>query len=102
MTLIDRKVYKKYLQISVSGDISFNEFLKLMLPVFTGKFDDESLLFAFKKFDLNNTGYITATELRQVLSKIGQNYSEREIEAMIRTVDRDGDGRLNFKGSLSI
>jgi calmodulin len=82
----------------VSGDITFNEFLKLMLPVFTGKFDDDSLYFAFKKFDLNNTGFVTASELRTVLSKIGQNYTEREIEAMIKTVDLDGDGMLSFSG----
>ncbi len=82
----------------MSGDITFNEFLKLMLPVFTGKFDDDSLYFAFKKFDLNNTGFVTASELRTVLSKIGQNYTEREIEAMIKTVDLDGDGMLSFSG----
>jgi calmodulin len=82
----------------VTGDITFNEFLKLMLPVFTGKFDQDSLYFAFKKFDLNNTGYISAAELRAVLAKIGQNYSEKEIENMIKTVDRDGDGKLSFQG----
>lgn len=83
--------------LNFSSDIGFNEFLRMMLPVFTGNFDDDSLYFAFKKFDTNNTGYITANELKQVLSKIGQNYSEKQIDEMIRTVDRDGDGRLSFQ-----
>ena len=86
----------------MNSDINFNEFVKLMLPVFTGKFDDDSLYFAFKKFDSNNTGYITAVELRQVLAKIGQNYSERQIDDMIRTVDKDGDGRLGFPGKIFV
>ena len=77
--------------------MSFNEFLKLMLPVFTGKFDNDSLYYAFKKFDTNNTGYITAVELKQVLAKIGQNYTQRQIEDMIATVDKDGDGKLGFE-----
>jgi Ca2+-binding EF-hand superfamily protein len=78
--------------------MNFTEFLKLMLPVFTGSFDDDALYFAFKKFDTNNSGYITAVELKQVLAKIGQNYTQRQIEDMIATVDKNGDGRLGFQG----
>lgn len=69
-----------------------------MLPVFTGKFEDEDLWYAFQKFDLDKSGYITAAELRQILAGIGQNFTDSEIKAMIATVDADTDGRLSFKG----
>ena len=72
-----------------------------MLPVFTGKFEDDELWYAFKKFDLDNSGYISAGEMRQILAKIGQNFSEKEISAMIATVDADSDGRLNFNGLIN-
>lgn len=85
----------------MSRDIDFGEFCKIMLPVFTGKFEDDELLYAFKKFDLDGSGYITASELRQILSKIGQFYSESEIEKMIAAVDLDKDGKLNFPGTNS-
>ncbi len=84
----------------MNSDISFSEFIKLMMPVFTGKFDDDALYFAFKKFDTSNNGYITAIELKQVLAKIGQNYSERQIQEMIASVDVSGDGRLGFQGKI--
>jgi Ca2+-binding EF-hand superfamily protein len=81
-----------------SGDLSFDEFCRILLPVFTGKFQDDELLFVFKKFDLNGTGYISVNELKQVLANVGQNFSEKEIANMIAKVDKDNDGRLNFEG----
>ena len=81
----------------MSGSITFDEFVRMMLPVFTGKFDDDELYYAFKKFDLNNSGYISVLELKEILAKIGQNYSEQQIAAMISMVDTDNDGRLNFQ-----
>ena len=69
-----------------------------MLPVFTGTFDDDELLFAFKKFDLDNSGHITVSELRQILSKIGQHFTEKEIADMIATVDTNNDGSLSYQG----
>ena len=66
--------------------------------MFTGKFQDDELLYAFKKFDLNGTGYISVKELKQVLSNIGQNFSDSQIASMIASVDKDKDGQLNFEG----
>ncbi len=80
----------------MSGDITFDEFLRMMLPVFTGQYDDDKLYYAFQKFDLDNSGYISVKELRQVLDKIGQSYSEEQIEQLVSMVDTDHDGRLNF------
>lgn len=85
----------------MTSDITFNEFVRMMSPVFTGSFDDDALYYAFKKFDGNNTGYITSTELRQILAKIGKNYTTRQVDEMIASVDKDGDGRLDFQGNIS-
>jgi len=80
-----------------SRDLDFEEFCNLMLPVFTGKFDDDDLWYAFKKFDLDGSNYITVAELKKILSNIGQNFSEYEIETMIRKVDSNFDGKLSFE-----
>ena len=69
-----------------------------MLPVFTGRFEDEQLWFAFQKFDKDGSGYITTAELKSLLAQIGQQFSEKDIARMIASVDNDGDGRLSFKG----
>lgn len=80
-----------------SGDFDFKEFCNIMLPLYTGKFEDDELLFAFRKFDTDNNGYITVAELKQILSKIGQHFSEKDIAALVATVDTDKDGRLSYR-----
>ena len=68
----------------------------------TGKFEDEELYFAFKKFDRDNSGTISVAEIQQVLSEIGQNFSEQDIQNMIATVDANSDGNINFTGLFKI
>lgn len=84
-----------------SRDLDFNEFCNLMLPVFTGKFNDDDLWYAFKKFDLDGSGYITVSELKKILANIGQHFTDYEIETMIRKVDSNFDGKLSFQGLLN-
>ena len=67
------------------------------MPAFTGKFEDDELLYAFKKFDLDGSGFITAKELRHILSKIDFFYNETQIQNMIASVDQDKDGKLSFQ-----
>lgn len=70
-----------------------------MLPVLTGKFDDEQTYYAFKKFDTDKSGYITYDELKQILSKVNNNVNEERIKNSLATVDKNKDGKLNFKGN---
>jgi Ca2+-binding EF-hand superfamily protein len=79
-----------------NGQMDFAEFCKLMAPVINGKFDDEDLYFAFKKFDTDGSGRLSTRELQQVMAKIGQNYSEREINEMISNVNNRNDGTITF------
>jgi Ca2+-binding EF-hand superfamily protein len=44
---------------------------------------------------MNNSGYISADELRVVLSKMHRFYSLEEVEELIRRVDRNRDGMVS-------
>lgn len=53
---------------------------------------------AFRVFDADNNGLISAEELQRVLGKLGcGNCSVKECRKMIKGVDRDGDGFVNFE-----
>lgn len=83
-----------------SGQIEFDEFCQLMCRQ---KLDDESgdnaenLKAAFRAFDKDCSGYITADELRQVMTSLGEQLTDEEIEEMIREADNDGDGQINYQ-----
>lgn len=82
----------------MTGQISFPEFCKLMLPVFTGNFGDNELYYAFKKFDKTGDGYLSVSELRQILAQIGQNFSEAQVIEMMLSVGCDIAKGLDFPG----
>uniref|UniRef100_A0A1I8H0H6 Calmodulin n=1 Tax=Macrostomum lignano TaxID=282301 RepID=A0A1I8H0H6_9PLAT len=51
---------------------------------------------AFLLFDRDGGGTISANELGDVMRSLGQNPSEDEVQRLIRQVDVDGNGELDF------
>jgi calmodulin len=94
-------------EVDVDGDgnVSFEEFVDIAWSAGAGSDPDhvlsreeeeKELRDAFRVFDKHNRGYITASDLRAVLQCLGEDLSEEEIEDMIKEVDVDGDGRIDF------
>lgn len=53
---------------------------------------------AFKMFDRDGNGFIDADELRLCMMNLGEKLTLEEVEEMIREVDVDFDGRMNYEG----
>lgn len=54
-------------------------------------------LIDFRKFDLNDSGQISAEELRAVLSKRYRFVSRDEIEELIKKADKNKDGLISIQ-----
>lgn len=80
-----------------SGEIDYNEFKKVMSASFFRKYSKQELQAAFKKFDTDNSGYITAHELSHILSRMGRHISQNEVDAMVKSLDASGDGKISFE-----
>lgn len=86
------------------GNVSFEEFVSILSKSMSGpagntssaEQEERELRDAFRVFDKHNRGYICASDLRAVLQCLGEDLSEEEIEDMIKEVDADGDGRIDF------
>ena len=52
---------------------------------------------AFEMYDLNKNGLISSSELHQILTRLGEGCSLQDCKNMIKTVDSDGDGFVNFE-----
>ena len=52
---------------------------------------------AFRVFDKDGNGYISAAELRHVMTNLGEKLTDEEVDEMIREADIDGDGQVNYE-----
>ncbi|XP_011868132.1 PREDICTED: probable calcium-binding protein CML11, partial [Vollenhovia emeryi] len=91
------------IDIDGDGNVSFEEFVEIVSNMGASTAapsdqhqEEQELRDAFRVFDKHNRGYITASDLRAVLQCLGEDLSEEEIEDMIKEVDVDGDGRIDF------
>ncbi|CAL9052493.1 calmodulin-like [Musa acuminata AAA Group] len=57
---------------------------------------------AFCLFDKDGDGCITLEELGTVIKSLGQDPSEEELQEMIREVDSDGNGTIEFGEFLNL
>ncbi|KAA8538550.1 hypothetical protein F0562_028256 [Nyssa sinensis] len=60
------------------------------------------LVEAFKAFDSDNDGYITAAELGGIVGSLGCNRSEQEVKAMMQQGDTNRDGLLSMPEFLDM
>ena len=48
-------------------------------------------------FDKDGNGFISAAELRHVMTNLGEKLTDEEVDEMIREADVDGDGQINYE-----
>lgn len=56
---------------------------------------EEEIREAFRVFDKDGNGHITAPELRHIMNNLGEKLTDEEIDEMIQQADVDGDGQIN-------
>ncbi|KAL5136684.1 Calmodulin-like protein 11 [Glycine soja] len=97
-----KKIQEMISEVDINGNslsVNFEDFLKIMGRTIKENLTEE-LKDSFKVFDRDNDGYISATELRQVMVKLGERLTDEEVEQMIREADLDGDGRDSYEKFL--
>ncbi|KAJ8321854.1 hypothetical protein KUTeg_000325, partial [Tegillarca granosa] len=81
------------------GEIDFDEFFNMMLRKYQQKESgDEVIRRAFKVFDRDGDGQITMSELKSVLSHIGEKITDKDCEKLMKEADINGDGVINYDG----
>ncbi|NXU41766.1 CABP2 protein, partial [Drymodes brunneopygia] len=85
------------------GKVDFDDFVELMGPKMLAETADmigiKELRDAFREFDTNGDGQISMAELREAMRKLlGQQLNYREVDEILKDVDLNGDGLVDFEG----
>ena len=51
----------------------------------------------FAIFDKNGDGYLSHGEVKDAMIKLGEDFTDSEIEDLIRAADLDQDGEVNYR-----
>ena len=57
---------------------------------------------AFQVFDKDNSGYISAAELKQVMKSLDDKLTEEDFREMLQDADRSGDGTIDYVAQHAI
>ena len=79
------------------GEIDFDEFLTLYAGSMNSADDEEFIAWAFEAFDKDNSGRLSADEIRDVIRCMGDELTEEEVAEIMDRGDTDGDGLLSFQ-----
>lgn len=83
-----------------NGKLEFNEFVEMIL--YKTKQNKTDMRSAFSVLDRNRTGILSAYDLRHMLLSVGEFYTIEEIIDIIKDIDNDGDGFINFDEFLKL
>ncbi len=63
---------------------------------------EEELIAAFKVCDRDGNGFISAADLRRVMTNLGEKLTDEEVDELIREADIDGDGQIDYEEFVKI
>nr|ABV22565.1 calcium-dependent protein kinase [Physcomitrium patens]ABV22571.1 calcium-dependent protein kinase [Physcomitrium patens]PNR48541.1 hypothetical protein PHYPA_013018 [Physcomitrium patens] len=90
----DVKKLMEAADVDGNGKIDFSEFISATMHMNKVEKEDH-LAEAFQHFDTDGSGYITVEELQEAMAKNGMGDPET-INEIIREVDTDNDGRIDY------
>jgi calcium-dependent protein kinase len=94
--LTENEIKDLFSQIDVdqNGKIDYTEFIAATVQ--ESNYNKKEKIFeAFSMFDKDNSGFITKDEILTALK--AQKSQEKEIEKYIQDVDKNGDGKIDYK-----
>ncbi|XP_076805663.1 neo-calmodulin-like [Clavelina lepadiformis] len=89
--------FKKELDARDTGEVEYKDILELYSRIMKSTLEmDDELTNAFRVFDKNLDGFITAADLRRHMTTLGEKLTDEEVDEMIKDADTNGDGKINY------
>lgn len=86
----------KNVDFNHDGEINYTEFLAVTVDR-RKALQHANLMFAFHHFDSDNSGYITAENLKECFRREGKHLSDDEIKAMMSEVQHAQEDKISLQ-----
>ena len=88
---VDLKEYRKYMKGNLATPLHMNILYRALFQL-------SQIRKEFRKFDIDESGYITKDELLQVvMSRTGTQLSDDELEDIFKDSDLNSDGKIDYE-----
>ncbi|CAM8876909.1 hypothetical protein QQ045_020905 [Rhodiola kirilowii] len=88
-------------QENLTSPFDFDRFLDLMSKYMKPEPFDRQLRDAFKVLDKESTGFVAVSDLRHILTSIGEKLEPAEFDEWIREVEVGSDGKIRYDDFIS-
>ncbi|XP_052761720.1 neo-calmodulin-like [Mya arenaria] len=100
LTYQELRMAAKSIDKDKNGKIDFSEFRGFIRKQFRQKDIETHAWETFRLFDKDGNGSIDRKELTHAMKSLGEECTEEDISEMLNDADADGDGKINFDGSI--
>ncbi|XP_006820195.1 neo-calmodulin-like [Saccoglossus kowalevskii] len=85
-----------------SDTVQFVEFLTIMATRMTDReYSDKEIVKSFRVFRKLESKYIKTSEIKHVLTTVGETLSHEEIDELIKDLDKDNEGVIKYEDFVS-
>ena len=77
--------------------LKFDDFLKLIERKMKETKDTETYYEVFKMFDKEETGYISASEIKYMMANLGEKLTDREVNEMLNCADTEENNKISYE-----
>ncbi|CAK8671948.1 calmodulin-like isoform X2 [Clavelina lepadiformis] len=99
-------ILEQVLEVSTSNVgknfVEFSHFLVVTSVLDRCYISNVEIMRIFQEFDKDGDGYISPEELRNLLLRIGEDFTELDIQEMMSAADEDGDGFVSFNEFVQV
>jgi calmodulin len=90
------------LDADARGSVDFLQFLKLMVGKPNENDFEEELCKICRGFDRDGNGFVTLSDMRQILMSLGERISDQDIDEWLSEGEVDDNSQLNYEEFIKI
>jgi calmodulin len=100
-------ITNRFQNMNQNNQMTFQQFLQLMAPHIVKAnevYAEDKIEAAFRRFDIDGNGFISASELRIALKEnfckgmkgVAEAVTDEDVEEIMQEADLNGDGKINY------